>query len=73
MFQIGFWELVVVAAVALWAFGPEKLPAFARIAGRFLSKAKQSYLNLKQEFDLEASRTHTQSSSHPTEQVKQSE
>lgn len=51
MFQIGFWELVVVAVVALWAFGPEKLPALARIAGRFIARAKHTYLSLKQEFE----------------------
>lgn len=62
MFQIGFWELVVVAVVALWAFGPEKLPAFARLAGRFLSRAKHTYLSIKQEFDLEVERSRKSSS-----------
>lgn len=63
MFQIGFWELVVVAVVALWAFGPDKLPAVARIAGRFMTRAKHSFLSLKQEFDLEAERSRSKSSS----------
>lgn len=51
MFQIGFWELVVVGVVALWVLGPEKLPAFARLAGRFFARAKQTYLSLKREFE----------------------
>lgn len=62
MFQIGFWELVVVAIVALFAFGPDKLPAVARIAGRWLSRAKQSYSNIKREFDQELERTRKNSS-----------
>lgn len=51
MFEIGFWELIVVAIIALWALGPEKLPVIARLAGRALSRAKQAYFNLKQEFE----------------------
>jgi sec-independent protein translocase protein TatB len=51
MFQIGFWELVVVAIVALWVLGPEKLPAFARLAGKALSRAKKVFVELKREFE----------------------
>jgi sec-independent protein translocase protein TatB len=51
MFEIGFWELFLVTIIALWALGPEKLPVVAHIAGRALSRAKQAYLNLKQEFE----------------------
>lgn len=53
MFQIGFWEIIVVVVVALWVFGPERLPALARVCARALKSAKQSYLNLKQEIDEE--------------------
>lgn len=51
MFQIGFWELVVVAIVALWVLGPEKLPAFARLAGKALSRAKKVFVELKREYE----------------------
>lgn len=50
MFQIGFWELVVVAIVALFAFGPDKLPLFAKLAGRWLGKLKQTYQSIQQEW-----------------------
>ncbi|MGI9213411.1 MAG: Sec-independent protein translocase protein TatB [Methylococcaceae bacterium] len=30
MFEIGFWELVLVSLVALLVFGPEKLPGLVR-------------------------------------------
>jgi sec-independent protein translocase protein TatB len=53
MFQIGFWEIVVVIVVALWVLGPKRLPAVARVCGRSLSRAKQSYLNLKNEISEE--------------------
>lgn len=52
MFQIGFWELVVVAIVAISVMGPERLPAFARLAGKFFQRAKQTYVNIKREFEL---------------------
>jgi len=30
MFEIGFWELVLVAVVALLVFGPERMPGLVR-------------------------------------------
>jgi len=60
MFQVGFGELVVVLIVALWVFGPERLPALARVCGRYISKTRQSYLAIKQEFQEELSKTPNQ-------------
>lgn len=53
MFQIGFWELVVVAVVALWVFGPTRLPVVLKIAGRYFLRAKKTYLDIKNEFNEE--------------------
>ena len=53
MFQIGFWELMLVIAIAIWVLGPEKLPPIARIAARWFAKAKHLYLGIKQEFQEE--------------------
>ncbi len=50
MFEIGFWELVVVGVVALWVLGPSRLPAVARVFARWLIRAKNSYQSIKQEF-----------------------
>jgi len=50
MFEIGFWELVIVMIVALWALGPKHLPILARLVGRWLARMKQSYLALRAEF-----------------------
>ena len=35
MFDIGFWELVVIAVVALLVTGPEHLPGLVRNLGRW--------------------------------------
>ncbi len=57
MFEIGFWELVVVGLVALWVLGPSRLPAVARVFARWLSRAKSSYQSIKQEFVEEIERS----------------
>ncbi len=53
MFEIGFWELVVVGLVALWVLGPSRLPAVAKVCARWLIRAKQTAQNIKSEFDQE--------------------
>ena len=50
MFQIGFWECVVVALVALCVFGPEQLPTIATMAGRYLGRFKKALNSFKTEF-----------------------
>ena len=41
MFGIGPLELVVIAIVAVLVFGPDRLPEFARTAGRLLRQVRQ--------------------------------
>lgn len=41
MFGIGFLELAVIAVVAMVAFGPERLPEFARQAAKMLHQARK--------------------------------
>lgn len=53
MFDIGFWELVVVAVVALVVVGPDEFPTLVRNAGRWMSKARQFINSVKQDFDHE--------------------
>jgi sec-independent protein translocase protein TatB len=60
MFDIGFWELMIIAIVALLVVGPDKLPAFAREAGKWFGKIRRLINNLqrelKQEFFVEERR-----------------
>lgn len=44
--DIGFWELCLIALVALIVFGPEQLPDVAQKTGRFIRRMRrvwQSY------------------------------
>lgn len=41
MFDIGFWELVVVGVVALLVVGPERLPRLATQAGLWFGKLQR--------------------------------
>jgi sec-independent protein translocase protein TatB len=53
MFDVGFWELVLVGVVALLVFGPERLPRVAREAGLWLRKARSMVASVKSEIDHE--------------------
>lgn len=45
MFGIGPFELMVIAIVAVLVFGPDRLPEFARTAGRLLRQVRQMVTN----------------------------
>ncbi len=49
MFDIGFWELVLISVVALVVLGPERLPHAIRSVARFVSAAKNMANNVKDE------------------------
>ncbi|MGZ8219581.1 Sec-independent protein translocase protein TatB [Methylomagnum sp.] len=53
MFDIGFWELVLVGVVALLVFGPERLPRVAREAALWMRKARSMVASVKSEIDQE--------------------
>jgi sec-independent protein translocase protein TatB len=53
MFDIGFWELVVVGIVALVVIGPERLPKVARIAGLWLGRARRTLASVQDEIRRE--------------------
>nr|VFJ67186.1 MAG: sec-independent protein translocase protein TatB [Candidatus Kentron sp. FW] len=53
MFDIGFWELTIIAIIALLVIGPDRLPAFARTAGLWLRKARQFLSGIKNDIDRE--------------------
>lgn len=53
MFEIGFWELVLVAVIALIVAGPERLPGIARTLGRWAGRAKATVNAIRTEFERE--------------------
>ncbi|WP_409421284.1 Sec-independent protein translocase protein TatB [Pseudaeromonas sp. ZJS20] len=53
MFDIGFWELALVAVIGLLVLGPERLPAAVRLVARWLHTARSTLNNVKQELDRE--------------------
>ena len=56
MFDIGFWELLLIAVMTMIIVGPEKLPGVAKTAGRWVGKTRRFIEGVKteveQEFDV---------------------
>lgn len=53
MFEVGFWELVVVGIVALLVLGPQRLPTVARTAGLWYGKMRHFVYSVKADIDRE--------------------
>lgn len=53
MFDIGFWELAIIAVVGLVVIGPERLPDVARTVGRWVGAARRFIGNVKADIDRE--------------------
>ncbi|MBA4502983.1 Sec-independent protein translocase protein TatB [Marinobacterium marinum] len=49
MFDIGFFELLVVGVVALLVLGPERLPMAARTCGLWLGRVRRSLGSIQSE------------------------
>lgn len=54
MFDIGFWELTVIAVIGLIVLGPERLPVVARTLGTWVGRAKGYVRGLTSELEREA-------------------
>lgn len=53
MFDVGFFELLVIGVVALLVVGPERLPKVARTAGLWLGRGRRFIRNVKDDIDRE--------------------
>jgi len=53
MFDIGFWELLLIGVVALLVIGPERLPKVARTAGLWFGRMRRFVGNVKADIDRE--------------------
>jgi sec-independent protein translocase protein TatB len=49
MFDVGFWEILLIGVLALVVIGPERLPGAARKAGYFVGKARRYVEGVKSE------------------------
>ena len=52
-FGVGFQEMVIIGLIFLVLFGPSKLPEMARDIGRFVSEARRSIDEFKEELTAE--------------------
>lgn len=53
MFDIGFWELLLVAVVALVVVGPERLPKLIRVTGMWVGRANASLQSIRDDISQE--------------------
>jgi len=53
MFDVGFFELVLIAVVALLVVGPERLPKLARTAGMWLGRGRRFINSVRDDIDRE--------------------
>ena len=53
MFDIGFWELTIIAIIALLVVGPDRLPGLARTVGLWVGKIRRFLSGVKNSIDRE--------------------
>ena len=53
MFNIGIPELLIIVAIALIVFGPNKLPELAKAFGRAMREFKKATEEVKESFEAE--------------------
>ena len=53
MFDIGFWEIMLIAVVALVVVGPERLPRVIRVTGLWIGRANASLQSVRSEISRE--------------------
>lgn len=53
MFDIGFWEIILLCIVTLVVVGPERLPRLARTAGLWIGKARRMVSEVRAEVERE--------------------
>ena len=53
MFDIGFWEVGLIAIVALLVVGPERLPTMIRVAGQWVGRGQRLARELRAELNRE--------------------
>ncbi|MCB1807653.1 MAG: twin-arginine translocase subunit TatB, partial [Candidatus Competibacteraceae bacterium] len=53
MFDMGFWEVVLIFVILLIVVGPERLPKLARTVGLWVGKARTMVSSVRSEIEQE--------------------
>ena len=53
MFDIGFWEILMIAVVALVVVGPERMPRLIKVTGLWIGKASASIQSVRNDISRE--------------------
>lgn len=56
MFDIGFWEVTLIAVVGLMVVGPERLPTVLGTVGRWVGRARAYVTNIRRDIEREVRR-----------------
>ena len=72
MFDIGFWELLLIGVIALVVVGPERLPRVAREVGAWMGKTRRFVEGVKSDIEREFDATELKRILHNQEiQIKE--
>ena len=72
MFDVGFWEILLILVLALVVLGPERLPQAARTVGYWVGKARRYIEGVKSEVEKEFDSTELKRMLHNQEvQIKE--
>ncbi|WP_025673188.1 Sec-independent protein translocase protein TatB [Salinivibrio socompensis] len=69
MFDIGFWELVLIGVIGLVVLGPERLPVAIRNVSRWVGAAKRMAGSVRDELEQELKIKELQDNLHKAEQA----
>jgi sec-independent protein translocase protein TatB len=53
MFDIGFWEIILVGIVALLVVGPDKFPGLIKESARWAARARRFIMDTKRDLERE--------------------
>ncbi len=53
MFDVGFWELLLIFGVGLMILGPERMPRVASQIGRWIGRARRTASSLRRQLEQE--------------------